>query len=281
MRKSRQAGRWPVPVVVAVLTFATAAGILLFSGAASATASIQVSPDVGLTAGTNVSVTGTEFDASSAGGIAECNNDPGQPTVSVLGNNVPVSCTNPLNNLHSTDANGSLSATIAIVTGITGPPGTGTDSSGGDAATDAASYPCPPTQAQIDAGDSCVISFGDQGGAAATNRISFSSSTTPTTGPGTTSTTTTSTSTTTTTTSTTAGTGPTTTPTTALPGFLTVVAGQPTMIQGAGFSVGEQVTVAIHSTSIQLAVSLRIRWELRSGRSQFRLTPWWVTTSST
>ena len=54
-------------------------------------------------------------------------------------------CTNPLNAITATDASGNLDPNFTIVAGTVGPPATGTDSSGGDAATDAANYPCPPT----------------------------------------------------------------------------------------------------------------------------------------
>ena len=40
-------------------------------------------------------------------------------------------------------------------------------------ATDAPKYPCPPTAAQITAGDSCVLAFGDAGGKQQTVNISF------------------------------------------------------------------------------------------------------------
>ena len=99
---------------------------------------------------------------------------PGSVTITVLGNSIPVSCTNPLSNLHSTDASGNLpAAAFSVSTGVTGPPGTGTDSSGGSAATDAVNYPCPPTPTQVSAGDSCVISFGDQSGAQAHTTLVF------------------------------------------------------------------------------------------------------------
>jgi len=48
-----------------------------------------------------------------------------------------------------------------------------TDSGGVSPATDAPKYPCPPTTAQISAGDSCVIAFGDSGSKQQTVDISF------------------------------------------------------------------------------------------------------------
>ena len=244
MRRKRQLNR--ASVVLAVLLFASLGVTLFISAPASASSpTMTVTPSSGLANGQTVSVSGAGFDAGSTGAVLECNNDPGQPTITVLGNSIPVSCTNPLSNLHSTDGSGNLpAASFSITTGVTGPPGTGTDSGGGSAATDAAGYPCPPTPAQVSVGDSCVISFGDQSGAQAHTAISFSGgtttiSTTTTSSPGSTTTTTSS---------------PATTTTTApLPGFLTVVAGQFTMIQGPGFRSGESVTATIHSTTIQLA----------------------------
>ncbi len=237
MRRVKRANR--LSIAVAFVLFSALAAGLLLSRPASAAATLAVGPSTGLTAGESVTVTGAGFDESSTGGVLECNNDASQPTVSVLGNDIPVSCTNPLSNVASTDASGNLSTTFTIESGVTGPPGPGTDTSGGDAATDAADYPCPPTPAQMSAGVSCVISYGDEAGAKATIPISFAVG-------GTTTATTSLPSSTTTTTQ------PTTTTTIALPGFLTVVAGQPTMIQGAGFGSSEQVTAAIHSTPIQL-----------------------------
>jgi len=156
-------------------------GLLVFSGEAVATGTLQVTPNSGLSDGSSVSVSGSGFTAGSAGGVIECNNTAGQPTIQVVGNAVPVSCTNPLLALTTTDSSGALSATFTVHTGIVGPPATGTDSGGGGAATDAASYPCPPTAAQQGAGASCVLAFGDQAGDQATTPISFSGGTTTTT----------------------------------------------------------------------------------------------------
>ena len=151
-----------------------------------------------------MTVSGSGFTPSAPGGITECNSDAAQPTVNFLGNAIPVSCTPPTSALKSTDASGNLAASsFTVKEGTTGPPTTGTDSSGGSATTDAASYPCPPTATQIAAGDSCSISFGNSAASSSSVVISFASS-----GSGTTTTTTAST----TTTSTTAGTTTTTTP---------------------------------------------------------------------
>ncbi len=246
MRRIRRGRLLPEAVGVAVLLAALAAAFVITTPA-SASAVLQVTPATGLTAGQVVSVNGSGFDTSSEGGILECNNDASQPTMSVLGNDIPVSCTSPLSNLTSTNSSGNLSASFTVKTGVVGPPGTGTDSSGGSATTDAASYPCPPTQAQMNAGVSCVISFGDLGGAKASLPITFENQASPTS---------------TTTTTAAAATTATTVP---LPGFLTVVAGQATMIQGAGFSPGEAVTVDIYSTPIKLGSFLASGQGIASG----------------
>ncbi len=153
--------------------------------------------------------------------MLECNNDPSQPTVLVAGiEQAPVGCTNPLLKIVSTSASGAVPATnFTVATGTVGPPSAGTDSAGNSAATDAALYPCPPTAAQITAGDSCVIAYGTQGGTQVQQPISFSGggSTTTTTTAGGGSTTTTSSSTTSTTASTTTTTAAGATTTTTVP----------------------------------------------------------------
>jgi Neocarzinostatin family len=186
-------GRWVVPA--ALLLLLAGSGTLAFAATAGAAGTLTVTPSTGLANGDTVSVSGSGFANSSTGGVLECNDDPGQPTIQLAGNAVPVSCTSPLSKLVTTTSSGDLPTTsFTIVEGTVGPPTSGTDSSGGSAATDAANYPCPPTPAQVTAGDSCVIAFGDQAGDQATQDISFSTG-----GGGGTTTTTTSTTTTTTT----------------------------------------------------------------------------------
>ncbi len=192
-------------------------GVLVFSSPASAAAALTVTPSTGLSNGTVVQVSGSGFADSATGAMLECNNDPGQPTVEVAGiEQAPVGCTNPLLKIVSTSSTGAVPSTsFTVATGTVGPPTTGTDSAGNDAATDAALYPCPPTAAQVSAGDSCVIAFGTEGGSQVTTPISFSSgegTTTTTTSSSTTTTTTTASTTTTTTTA-----GSTTTTSTTVP----------------------------------------------------------------
>ena len=205
-----------LPLAAAVLLASGMIGIFAFTGPAEAAAVLMVSPSTGLTNGQSVTVTATGYPATLPGAVLECNNDTSQPTVSALGNQIPVSCTNPLSNLHETDASGNLTASFAVATGTVGPPATGTDSGGGDAATDAANYPCPPTSAQVTAGVSCVVAFGTSDGTQLTQPITFSGqtgSTTTTTSGGSTTTTTSSGSTTTTASTTTTTTSSTTTTT--------------------------------------------------------------------
>jgi hypothetical protein len=124
----------------------------------------------------------------------------GQPTITYLGNAIPVSCSKV--QIFTTTATGGILASnqsFTVLTGTVGPPTTGTDSFGGDAATDAKNYPCPPTPAQVTAGVGCVIAVGDVVGDKVPVPISFNSN------PGTNPTTTTTTAATTATT--TAGSG--------------------------------------------------------------------------
>ena len=145
-------------------------------GAVLAAGKISVSPISGLTNGQTISVSATGVASNSTGSILECNNDPTQPNVTVAGNAVPVSCSNPLSSLVTTTANGNLAPTsFTVKTGTVGPAASGTDSSGGNAATDAANYPCPPTPAQLAAGYTCIITFGDASNDNLSQIISFAS----------------------------------------------------------------------------------------------------------
>lgn len=156
------------------------ASVTVVSSVALAAGTLVVSPSTNLTNGQTVTVSGSGFAHNSTGAILECNSDTGQPTVVVAGNPVPVSCTNPLSAITTTDKSGNLAAkTFTVHTGTVGPPTTGTDSSGGSATTDAAKYPCPPTAAQIAAGDACVITFGDAANDDVSQNISFTAPSQP------------------------------------------------------------------------------------------------------
>ncbi len=153
-------------------------GIVIISGIANAAASITVTPSTGLTNGQKVTVTATGLAHNSEGSIEECNSDPNQPTVELVGNATPVSCTSPAGpTIIQTSATGTISATFTVVSGITGPPVPGTDTNHQSSATDAALYPCPPTAAQIAAGYSCQIIYGDASGDQPTQNITFASQT--------------------------------------------------------------------------------------------------------
>ena len=156
-----------------IISFVTILGI---SGSAFAAATITVTPSTGLVNGQKVTVTANGLKSSSVGSIEECSDVPTptpQPTVSIYGNATPVSCTAPV--VLSTSATGTISSTFTIIEGITGPPATGTDSNNVSATTDAGLFPCPPTAAQIAAGYSCQIVYGDIGGDSPSQNIAFAS----------------------------------------------------------------------------------------------------------
>ena len=144
------------------------------ANATSGQGTATVDPATCLVNGTVMSVTATGLTAAGAsnflGTVIECNNDPNQPTVSILGNAIPVSCTSALAHTFTPNAGGTASVSVDAVQGTTGPPcapslcGTDKDSSGGDPYTDAANYPCPPTAAELTAGDGCVVALGDTAG---------------------------------------------------------------------------------------------------------------------
>jgi hypothetical protein len=170
-------------------TVPPAAGCTPASGSATGTnttthttATVTVNPANCLKAGTQVTVTGTGLVPSSTGSILECNGDPSQPTETVFGTAIPVSCT-PIAIFTTTSSGGvpTGNQSFTVVVGTTGPPCSGPcttpDSSGGAAATDAAKYPCPPTAAELAASppDSCVIAIGDLGGDKVAVPIQFAS----------------------------------------------------------------------------------------------------------
>ncbi len=156
----------------------------------------------GLAGGDVLTVTGTGFTPGATASIVQCNSDPNQPVISFLGEYIPVSCTAlALTTISSAKlTSGDLTGAHTMVAGITGPPVTGfapicTEestttptttstipdcSTSGNAATDAANYPCPPTAAQIAAGDDCVINIEDTAGDRAIGTVLFGNETLPT-----------------------------------------------------------------------------------------------------
>ncbi|HTZ10594.1 MAG TPA: hypothetical protein VMB72_16080, partial [Acidimicrobiales bacterium] len=200
-------------------------------------------------AGDVLTLSGTGFSPGATASIVQCNNDPSQPQIVFLGEYIPVSCSAlALTSIGSKGAaKGTLTGTHTIESGTVGPPVAGTPvcitnrggsttttiaipdcHTSGNATTDAAAFPCPPTTAQQAAGDFCVMSIGDTANDVALGSIYFkgetvggstttSGATTSSTGATTSSTssTTTSTSSTTTTSSTSTTVAPTTTTTSA------------------------------------------------------------------
>ncbi|HTZ09716.1 MAG TPA: hypothetical protein VMB72_11615, partial [Acidimicrobiales bacterium] len=147
-----------------------------------------------LKAGDVITLAGTGFSPGATASIVECNDDPSQPNVVFLGQYIPVSCSAlALTSIPATGkTKGDLTGTKTLLTGTVGPPVTGTPScitdrggssttttsipgctTSGSGATDAASYPCPPTSAQQLAGDTCVLSIGDTAGDVALGTILF------------------------------------------------------------------------------------------------------------
>ena len=167
-------------------------GVLLGSAVVAQAANpsgptITVAPNTGLSNDPNapsaVQMTGKGFPTGSPskGGFAECSSAAGQPTVAVAGiGAVPVSCSDPLSNPGKVNSAGKIGLVgTAIGTGIQGPPGVGTDTSNHDAAADAANYPCPPFQSQVNAGATCEMTFFDAAGQSASAPISFVTNSTP------------------------------------------------------------------------------------------------------
>ena len=173
-------------------------GLATTAFAAAMTGTLVATPSTGLatTGSPSIMVTGSGYNNSSTGNFLECNNAINEPTVmlpSPVSSAVSVGCTAPsysANSLTSTSATGTISKAYMVATGTIGPPcgsATGnvistcpaTDSSGGNPATDAAMYPCPPTAAQQAAGDTCSITFGDQANDSGTVTILFQGETVP------------------------------------------------------------------------------------------------------
>lgn len=153
----------------------------------SSSPTLALSSSTGLTNGQSISVTGSGYARNSPGNILECNDAPGEPTVALgspVNKSLPVGCTSPTYKLITTSATGTLSTTYDVIQGTVGPPcGASndiitqcplTDSAGQSPATDAANYPCPPTAAQVAAGVTCTLQYGDLAGDSVTEPILFS-----------------------------------------------------------------------------------------------------------
>jgi hypothetical protein len=173
--------------VAALVVGGFLAGSAVVASAAGAGPSITVSPDTGLSSGSALLMNGTGFtkNAPSPGGFMECSTASGQPTVTMPGFStpIPVSCSDPVVSAAKVSKSGNIGYTgTQIVTGTVGPPQTGPDTGGsGDAATDAANYPCPPYPAQVSAGAVCEILYLDDAGQSASQVLGFTTTSTPTT----------------------------------------------------------------------------------------------------
>jgi hypothetical protein len=170
-------------------TSTTATGVNPITGT---TAIMTMHPGTCIVSGTKAVVSGSGFQPRSIGALLECNRDPSEPTVLVLGSQIPVGCTYPLGNqgpgVVATTKTGLLPASDFTVletphgSAYPGPPcspGTcpPTDSTGGNPTTDAKSYPCPPTAAQVAAGVTCGVVFSDNKGDLVADPISFNTTT--------------------------------------------------------------------------------------------------------
>jgi hypothetical protein len=147
-----------------VVAGAMTAGALFFGvRPALAAATVTVVPATGLKNGDVVMVSASGFFNDGPVGIMECSSATPQPTIRVAGTDLPVSCTNPANPgaVQNLVAGGLSPTPLTIRTGTLGPPATGVDSDGKDAAADAALFPCPPTDDQVGKGAKCIIAIGN------------------------------------------------------------------------------------------------------------------------
>jgi hypothetical protein len=175
-----------VTVAVAIV----AIGGTLVGGAMTASASgpkLSFAPntDIG-PAQFPVTATASGFSKKVGGGLAICSTASPQPTItvpSVTGTTqIPVSCSVPTP--QKTNSKGGFSTVVIISSGVLGPPAMGTDSTGGDAATDSQNFPCPPTAGQVAAGANCELEYFDTAGESAGDAIAYGfESTTTTTSP--------------------------------------------------------------------------------------------------
>ena len=153
-----------------------------------------------MTGGDTINVSGSGFSPATLASVLECNTDPTQPQIYYLNNDIPVSCSNivparrPSSTRHVHHRDHSPSpwsrARRARRRPATPPPAPAQDSTttttmitgcstSGNAATDAAAYPCPPTPTQQAAGDMCIIAVGDTNGERAIGALLFGAETLP------------------------------------------------------------------------------------------------------
>jgi hypothetical protein len=167
-KPSKETIKYFLPTILAI-------GIFACTGeSAAGSARFNVTPHTNLRNGQTVIVSGSGFAKKSPGAIAECSTAPSQPTIEIDGNQVPVSCTDPLKKFETTTETGKLgTVAFTVHTGRVGPPIYGIDSIGHSAMVDARAYPCPPTPAQIKAGVTCEIRYGNAAGNEVSQNIYF------------------------------------------------------------------------------------------------------------
>ena len=149
----------PVPTSTVPSTTTTTVPCIPQAATASAAgATVTVTPATCLKNGSVVAVTGSGFVPGDPGGITECSTAPGQPTISLVGNAIQVSCSSPVAGLQTVSPSGTISANFTVAEGTVGPPVSGKDSAGNDASADAQKYSCP---SDVATGSGCEIGFGD------------------------------------------------------------------------------------------------------------------------
>ena len=176
----------PRAVTTAGVVLLTVGGLLVAVALVASTAasargpasgpSITVTPHDHLKAAEHLIVRGKDLVRLANGALLECNTTPGEPAMLVsihgVSHAIPVGCTAPV-----TAATNDLGRFVNYkLEARTGPLGTwesGTDSSGGQAATDSTGYPCPPTPAQLEVGATCAIEFLDNKDQLAIRTITF------------------------------------------------------------------------------------------------------------
>lgn len=149
----------PIPTTtVPPTTTTTAPCIPAPNTVSSGGLSVTVSPATCVKNGTPVTVTGSGFTPGATGSVSECSLAPGQPTISLAGNPLDVSCSNPIPYLATVSPTGTMSLAFHVVEGTVGPPLSGKDTAGNQSSVDAQKYPCP---SDVTTGVGCDIGFGD------------------------------------------------------------------------------------------------------------------------
>jgi hypothetical protein len=146
--------------------------------------------------GDTINVSGGGFASGAEASIVECNDDPTQPQIFFLGNDIPVSCSALFIVTVGSKgaAKGVLTGTHVLTQGVVGPPEpnltdtcsettpsttTITGCTTSTETADAARFPCPPTAAQQAAGDTCVLAIGDINGDRAIGTLLFTGESPP------------------------------------------------------------------------------------------------------